>query len=249
MKTIAIIQARMGSTRLPGKVMKLLCGKTVLAHVISRVQACSLVDEVIIATTTSPADDVIVKEAERCGAKWFRGSEEDVLQRYYLAAKEYHADVIVRVTSDCPLFDSDILTQMLNYFHTETDGGLHIDYLSNALNCRSYPRGLDAEVFTFSVLEKANQEAHQPYEREHVTPYIYEHPEIFSLHSQIGDEDFSDYRWTLDTEEDWKLISEIYSALYTDEKIFTTDDVLALLKIRPELVKINAHVKQKQLGE
>ncbi|GCL36294.1 acylneuraminate cytidylyltransferase [Sphaerospermopsis reniformis] len=246
MKTVTIIQARMGSTRLPGKVMKPLCGKTVLFHVISRVKACSLVDEVVVATTTSLADDVIVAEAEKCGVNWFRGSEEDVLERYYLAAKQYQADVIVRVTSDCPLFDAEVLNGMLEYFQTETTNGLKIDYLSNCLR-RSYPRGLDAEVFTFEVLEKAFQSANKPYQREHVTPYIYEHPEIFSLHNQNNDDDLSDYRWTLDTQEDWRLIEEIYKNLYHEQKIFTTDEVLDLLVVNPELLLINAHVEQKTL--
>lgn len=248
MKTVIIIQARMGSTRLPGKVMKQLCGRTVLAHVISRVQACPLVDEVVVATTTSSTDDVIVSEAERCEAKWFRGSEEDVLERYYLAAKEYHADVVVRVTSDCPLFEPKVLSQMLEYFKAGTGQELDMDYLSNTMN-RSYPRGLDAEVFTFDALERAFREAHQHYEREHVTPYIYEHPEIFALHSQINDENLSAYRWTLDTQEDLRLIEGIYFDLYREGEIFTPDEVLALLREKPELVKHNAYVKQKRLRD
>jgi len=246
MKTVAIIQARMGSTRLPGKVMKQLCGKTVLAHVISRVQACPLVDEVIVATTTSPSDDVIITESKKCGAKCFRGSEEDVLERYYLAAKEYKADVVVRVTADNPLVDPEVFSQMLEDFKSKTECGLDIDYLSNSLN-RSYPLGLDAEVFTFASLERTHREAYKAYEREHVTPYIYEHPEIFSLHGQTWDKDFSAYRWTLDSEEDWILISEIYTELYKYGEIFTTDEVLALLNEKPELVKINAHVKHKEM--
>jgi spore coat polysaccharide biosynthesis protein SpsF len=247
MKTVAIIQARMGSTRLPGKVMKQLCSKTVLAHVILRVQACPLVDEVVIATTKLSSDDVIVEESEKCGAKWFRGSEEDVLERYYLASRKYNADIIVRVTSDCPLLDPDILTQMLMFFNAQTSRGVDIDYLSNGLNCLSYPRGLDVEIFTFDALETAFKEAHLLYQREHVTPYIYEHTEIFSLYEHTGSEDFSHYRWTLDTEEDLKLISEIYTSLYEDGKIFTTNEVLTLLKIKPELEKLNANVKQTQL--
>ena len=248
MKTVAIIQARMGSTRLPGKVMKQLCGRTVLAHVISRVQACPLVHEVIVATTTLPADDVIVAESKKCEAKWFRGSEEDVLERYYLTAKEHKAEVIVRVTSDCPLFDPEVLTQMLDYFSTQTTEGLEIDYLSNTMN-RRHPRGLDAEVFTFDALDTAFREAHQAYEREHVTSYIYEHPEIFALHGQTNDEDLSAYRWTLDTPEDLKLIEAVYSYLYWEGELFTTDEVLALLREKPELVKLNAHMKQKGLRD
>ncbi|MEH2199671.1 glycosyltransferase family protein [Nostoc sp.] len=246
MRIVAIIQARMGSTRLPGKVMKQLCGQTVMAHVICRVQASPLVDEVVVATTTSLVDDVIVAEAERCGVKWFRGSEEDVLERYYLAAKKYSADVVVRVTSDCPLFDSEVLSQMLEYFKTETVEGLKIDYLSNCLN-RSYPRGLDAEVFTYEVLEKAFEKAQKPYEREHVTPYIYEHPEKFSLHNQTNDEDISHYRLTLDTEDDWILIESIYTNLYEDSEIFSTEEVISLFKEKPELATLNTHIQQKEI--
>jgi spore coat polysaccharide biosynthesis protein SpsF len=248
MKTVAIIQARMGSTRLPGKVMKQLCGKTVLSHVISRVKACLLVDEVVVATTKSLADDVIVIESEKCCIHCFRGSEDDVLERYYLAAKEYQADVIIRITSDCPLFDSEVLTGMLECFKTETEDGLEIDYLSNCL-LHTYPRGLDAEVFTFKVLEKAFQEACQSYEREHVTPYIYEHPEIFSLHNQNNDDDLSHYRWTLDTEDDWKLIEEIYKSLYRSNDIFTTNEIIGFLEDKPDLLMLNAHVEQKRLKD
>lgn len=247
MKIVVIIQARMGSTRLPGKVMKLLCGKTVLAHVVDRVRLCPLLDEVVVATTIAPNDDIIVAESAKCGAKWFRGSEEDVLGRYYLAAQEYRAEVIVRVTSDDPLVDPQVLTQMLEYFNNETEQGRRIDYLSNNLNRRSYPLGLDAEVFTFAALERAFRETQNPLEREHVTPYIRQHPEIFILRGYLNDTDLSAFRWTLDTEEDWKLISEIYSALYSNERIFTTNEVLALLDERPELSEINAHVQQRTL--
>ncbi|HEY9619561.1 MAG TPA: glycosyltransferase family protein [Crinalium sp.] len=248
MKTAAIIQARMGSTRLPGKVLKRLCDKTVLAHVISRVQNCPLVDEVIVATTTSEEDNAIVLEAEKYKAKWFRGSEHDVLERYYLAAKEYGIEVIIRITSDCPLFDPAILFDLLSYFQDETTQGLRIDYLSNTLN-RTYPIGLDAEVFTFEALEEAFLRASQPYEREHVTPYIYQHPLIFSLHNQSNDEDLSSYRWTLDTKEDFQFIQVIYEALYRHNCLFTTDEILDFLTENPELIKINSHIKQKQLGE
>ncbi len=247
MRIVAIIQARMGSTRLPGKVMKLLGDKTVLAHVISRVKSCLLLDEVIVATTTSLGDDLIVIEAEKCGVKWFRGSEENVLERYYLAAQQFQAEIIVRITSDCPLFDPEVLSQMLYYFKTTTVAGLKIDYLSNTLN-RTYPIGLDAEVFTFKALERAVKEAHQPYEKEHVTPYIYQHPDFFTLQEYTNQKNISNYRWTLDTEEDWQLIQEIYSALSKDGEIFKTDEVLTLLKEKSELVKINAHVQQKKLG-
>jgi spore coat polysaccharide biosynthesis protein SpsF len=249
MRTVAIIQARMGSTRLPGKVMKDLCGKTVLAHVVRRVRACSLIDDVVVATTSSPADDVIVSEAQKCGASWFRGSEDDVLDRYWRAARQFGAQVVVRVTSDCPLLDPEILRRMLEHFRKETSRGRRIDYLSNTLEPRTYPRGLDAEAFTFDALERAWREAGEPWEREHVTPYIYGHPEFFALDAWRNDEDLSGYRLTLDTEEDWELISRIYGALYRDEEVFGLRETTALLRQKPDLARINAHVVQKELGE
>lgn len=249
MKTVAIIQARIGSTRLPGKVMKTLSGKTVLGHVISRVKACPLVDEVIVATTVSTKDDVIVAESARHGAMQFRGSEDNVLERYYLAAKQFNADIIVRVTSDCPLFDPELLSKMLSYFQKINATGRCIDYLSNTLS-RSFPRGLDAEIFTFDALQLATQEASQPFEMEHVTPYLYQHPEKFSLAEFRNETDLSHYRWTLDTEEDYGLLDAIFSALDGgNNSIFSTEAVLSFLKKRPELVAINAHIEQKKLGE
>lgn len=248
MRTVAIIQGRMGSTRLPGKVMKKLCGKSVLEHVIHRVQACHLLDDIVVATTNSPTDDVIVAEAERCAAKWFRGSEEDVLNRYYLAAKQFHAEVVVRVTSDCPLFDPELLAKMVLFFRSKNSPDNQLDYLSNTLK-RTFPLGLDAEVFKFSALEYAHFHSNNQYEREHVTPYIYEHSDIFSLHSYEGNEDLTSHRWTLDTEDDFKLINEIYSELYRENELFLTKRIIALLGAKPELKKINAHIKQKTLGE
>ncbi|HFQ80024.1 MAG TPA: acylneuraminate cytidylyltransferase, partial [Desulfobacterales bacterium] len=168
MKVTAIIQARMGSTRLPGKVMKHLTGKTVLQHVIDRVASARLLDEVIVATTISPQDDIIVTEAQKAGAKIFRGSEDDVLARYYHAAKTYKAEIIVRVTSDCPLFDPQILDEMLGIFLKENANGFNLDYMSNSLQ-PTFPRGLDAEIFTMRVLTKTFHEADKDYEREHVT--------------------------------------------------------------------------------
>jgi spore coat polysaccharide biosynthesis protein SpsF len=248
MKISAIVQARMGSTRLPGKVMKLLCGKTVLAHVLARVKACSLVDEIIVATTLSQVDSAIAVEADNCQVLCFRGSETDVLERYYLAAKEFHADIIVRVTSDCPLFDPQVLKKMLTVFRTMLEAGQKIDYLSNTIK-RTYPRGLDAEIFTFEALESTYKTAKKPYEREHVTPFIQQHPDWFALHSYVGERDLSAYRWTLDTEEDWCLIFEIYRSLYTNERLFSTDEVIELLQEKPALSKVNACVKQKGLEE
>ena len=248
MKTVAVIQARMGSTRLPGKVMMEVCGRTIIGHVILRVRACPQVDEVVVATTVKPTDDVIVTESEKHGAKCFRGSEHDVLERYYLAAKAYNAEIVVRVTSDCPLFDPYLLSRMLEYFSAERSRGRKIDYLSNSLR-RTYPRGLDAEIFLFVALEHAYMESSRSYEREHVTPYIYQHPGLFTIRHFAGDSDCSFHRWTLDTEEDLKLIEEIYSSLDRNGNLFTTGEVLKLFEAKPNLIKINAQVRQKELGQ
>lgn len=233
MKTRAIIQARMGSTRLPGKVMRLLCGATVLAHVVRRVQACRLVDEVVVATSNLPGDDIVAEEAQRAGVSVVRDSEEDVLARVYEAARG--ADVIVRVTADCPLFDPKILEQMLERFYV-LQSGRRVDYLSNTL-IRTFPVGLDAEVMTIEALERAHREATDPYEREHVTPYIYRHPERFVLEPFVGDPDLSAHRWTLDTEEDYTFLRQVFEALCEAEYPFGLKQVLALLKARPHLAR------------
>lgn len=221
-----------------------LAGRPVLEHVIERVRFCSLLDEIVIATTTLSRDDVIVGECRRLGVSCFRGSEDDVLSRYYFAATEAAADVVVRVTSDCPLFDPALLALMLKRFALSSMAKL--DYLSNAL-VRTFPRGLDAEIFTYSALRAAHERATKSYEREHVTPFIYQNPQWFTLENFSDDVDLSRYRWTLDTAEDFGLISEIYAALYRPGKLFETADVLALLRSRPELALVNAHVEQKNL--
>ncbi|MEL5865097.1 glycosyltransferase family protein, partial [Clostridium cochlearium] len=195
MKIVCIVQARVGSTRLPGKVLKKICGKTVLEHDIDRLRRIKNIDEIIIATTTLEKDNAIVKECERLGVKCFRGSEEDVLSRYYYAAKENNADVVVRVTSDCPLIDSYVSEKTINYYLNNK-----YDYVSNTID-RTYPRGLDTEVFSFKVLEMAFKEAVSLRDKEHVTSYIWNNPQIFKLAQYKNHKDYSHLRWTLDTEE------------------------------------------------
>lgn len=243
-KKVLIMQARMGSTRLPGKVLKTLAGKSVLAHGIERCLAMQNVDEVVIATTESPEDDRIVQEAHRLGIACFRGSEQDVLSRYYGAAVEHRADLVIRVTSDCPLLDPDVSDHVIQKFLADAT----YDYMSNTL-ARCYPRGLDTEVFTMAALTAAMQEAELELEREHVTPFLYRRPERFRLGS-YGEADVqaAQYRWTLDTPEDWELISTIYDRLY-EGQIFSWREVLALMEREPKLAEINAHVEQKKLGE
>lgn len=243
MKIIAIIQARMGSTRLPGKVMMDLSGKTVLNHVITRVKQVKNIDQIIIATTTDNKDDVIVEEMLNYRVKVFRGSEEDVLSRYYYAAKENNADIIVRITSDCPLIDSNIIDEIVDFYINNK-----YDLVTNAgsdLLQRTYPRGLDTEVFSFKQLEIAYNKAKEKYQREHVTPFIYENSNnLFYYKNRV---DYSKYRWTLDTEEDFELITKIYSELYKGKHDFYLKDVIKLFHENPELFKINKHVEQKRL--
>jgi spore coat polysaccharide biosynthesis protein SpsF len=243
-KTAAIIQARMGSTRLPGKILKDLMGKTVLQHVIERIRQANSIDEILIATTTQGPDDAVANEAAQCGVKCFRGSQDDVLARYYLAAKDNNVDAVVRITSDCPLIDPMVVNALVDFFKNKKV----YDIVTNAgsdLSKRTYPRGLDTEVFSFSVLEKAFKEAGKQYHREHVTPYIYENSSrIYFYKNSI---DYSRHRWTLDTEEDLALIAEIYHHLYKGKHDFYLQDVISLFEMKPDLIKINAHIEQKKL--
>jgi spore coat polysaccharide biosynthesis protein SpsF len=240
MRVVAIIQARMGSTRLPGKVLKDLAGATVLERVVSRVRRCRLVSDVAVATSAEPADDVILNECQRLGTEAFRGSEQDVLDRYYRAAQQAGAEVVVRITSDCPLIDPEVSDKTIQKFLVERP-----DYASNALE-RTYPRGLDTEVMTFAALECAWTEARQAYQREHVTPFLYQHPERFKLLSVKGDHDYSQYRWTLDTPEDLEFLRAVY-ARSIDHQDLSWRDVLNIVQREPELAEMNRHIVQKTI--
>jgi len=242
MKIVTVVQARMGSTRLPGKVMKDLGGDTVLARVVHRVRRARLSGEVIIATTTNASDDLIVRECERLSVACFRGEETDVLDRYYHAAKDAGAETIVRITSDCPLIEPEITDNVIRAFLEQRP-----DYASNALQ-RTYPRGLDTEIMTFETLARAWREARRPYQRAHVTPYIYENPDQFKILSKVGDVDYSCHRWTLDTPEDLDFIRNVYQRLGNDDR-FHWRDALTLLEHEPALVALNRHVIMKPLQD
>ncbi len=238
MKIVAIIQARMGSSRLPQKVLKDLAGATVLDRVLNRLGRSQLIHESIVATTTEPADHAIVEHCERSGRKVFRGSELDVLDRYYGAAKSADADVVVRITSDCPVIDPELTDATIRAFLDQ-----HADYASNT-RLRSYPRGLDTEVMRFEALERDWRESSQPYQREHVTPYIYENPDKFKLHGVENDTDCSQHRWTVDTPEDLQLLQAIY-AHFGGRDDFGWREVLQLVESDPALADFNRHIVQK----
>ncbi|NPV91584.1 MAG: glycosyltransferase family protein [Firmicutes bacterium] len=231
----------MGSSRLPGKVMLDLCGRPVIHHVIDRVLESRLIDMIVIATTVDKKDDVLVVAVNNYHPRVvsFRGSEDDVLERYYQAAREYGIDTIVRITSDCPLIEPEVIDDVVRRF---ADG--EYDYVSN-VGDRSFPRGLDTEVFSFSALERAWREAVLPSEREHVTPYIRNHKDRFPSAEVSSSADYSSYRWTLDTIEDWRFIQVVYNELYQGKSYFHWLTVLEVLGDKPEIVKINADVQQK----
>lgn len=245
MKVVCIMQTRVGSTRLHAKVLKEICGKTVLEHDINRIKLANNVDDIIIATTTEKQDEKIVDEANRLGVKYFRGSESDVLSRYYFAAKENNADVVLRVTSDCPCLDYRILEDMIDKYLEQYDEN---NYLSNTVE-RSYPRGYDIEIFSFKALEEAHENAKKDYEREHVTPYIYNPDNNFKILSYKNIEDYSNYRVTLDTKEDYEVINAIYENLFYKKGYFLLEDVIEFLNNNPEIADINKEIKQKRLGE
>lgn len=247
-RVVAIIQARMGSTRLPGKVLLDLSGRTMLGWVVRRARLAGLVDEVVVATTTAPGDEPIVDECRQLAVAWFRGSEHDVVERYHRAAEAYRADVVVRITADCPLIDPEVTDRVIRAFLQHRP-----DYASNTLR-RTYPRGLDTEVFTAAALGRACHEATEPYQRTHVTPYIYQHPECFRLLAVTLpplEEDLSGHRWTVDSWADLHFVRAVYGRICANagDDVFSWRDVCRLLADEPSLLTLNRHVRQKQLVE
>lgn len=233
---LAIIQARMGSTRLPGKVLKPILDKPIIDYQVERVKQSKALDQVIIATSNNVKDDAIIYWCEANSIPYYRGDEADVLGRYYEAAKQFSASTIVRLTGDCPIIDSNIIDRVIiDYLKEGTS------YCSNTIK-RSFPRGMDTEVFSMDALERANFEAESPLDREHVTPYIRNH---FSTFNVLNNTDYSNYRWTVDTKEDFQLIKKIITELYPSNPLFTMEDAVKLLTNNPDWMLINKDVKQK----
>jgi spore coat polysaccharide biosynthesis protein SpsF len=239
-RTVAIIQARTGSSRLPGKVLLPLLGQPILTRVVERTRRAKLVDEVVVATTRLPADDAIAQLAANSGWALVRGSETDLLERYLAAASAHDADVIVRITSDCPLIDPELVDDVIRARH---DTG--VDYAANNLEPRTYPRGLDVEAVTRAALERANAEDRSPASREHATPYVYRHPDAFRLFRVASAEDASDYRWCVDTPEDYELVRRLYEALGNDQ--FDWRQALAVMRSHPDWAALNQRVVQKSV--
>ena len=243
MKVICVIQARMGSERLPGKVLMDIAGKPMLEHVVTRLRYSQRIDEIVVATSLKPADDSIVRFCEEKGVSIYRGSELDVLDRYYQAASLYQADIVIRVTADCPLVDFQGIDVLINKLLEKS-----LDYV--AYDNLQIPRGLTGEVFTYQGLERTYQNADQAYEREHVTIYMYEHPEGFRIQF-IEPPNWlkrPEFRLTVDTPEDLVLIRKIYeSKLLKSTTILDLKEVICLLDQNPELSRLNGNIRQKDL--
>ncbi|HEX4450650.1 MAG TPA: glycosyltransferase family protein [Kofleriaceae bacterium] len=238
-KTAAIIQARLGSSRLPGKVLADLAGDTMLARVVQRSRAAALVDEVVVATTTNASDDPVCAEADRLGVRWYRGSEQDVLARYVGATHECGADVVVRITSDCPLLDPGVVDRVVGALTRSRD------YASNT-HVRTYPRGLDVEAFHAGTLERIARLATSPAAHEHVTAFVMERPALFSIrHVVAAHADDSDLRWTVDTAEDIALVRALYARFDLATQITPYRALVQAVRVNPELAAVNSHVVQK----
>ncbi len=242
MRRVVIVQARMSSTRLPGKVLAEVSGRSMLAHQLSRLRECRAVDDVLVATTTGSGDDAVVALARAEGIPWFRGSESDVLSRYVGAAREARADVVVRVTADCPLIDPVTVDAVVR---SVTDPADPCDYASNTV-VRTFPRGLDAEAFHVDVLCRMHRMATSAPSREHVTYYLHrERPELFVRRDVVQARDDSDLRWTVDTEDDLALIRRIHALAGLPDRRPSFDELVDLVRRTPELMAMNAHVRQK----
>ena len=230
---IAIIQARSSSRRLPGKVLKTIFGKAMLLHELGRLERSQFINRMILATSQDSSDDELVNLCQKNGIEVFRGSLDDVLDRYYQCASLYKPEHVVRITGDCPLLDWNVVDAVIRKHLTEKN-----DYTSNTLQV-SYPDGLDVEVMRYDALEKAWNEAELPSEREHVTQYLIKHPEFFKQGNLRYRQDLSVLRWTVDEPEDFQFVTKVYEALYRENAEFTMQDVLDLLNNQPELIKIN----------
>lgn len=240
MTVLAVLQARMGSTRLPGKVLLRVCGKPLLQHQLERVARTEGIDALVVATSTDAADAPIERLCADLGVDVFRGSLDDVLDRFVQAARPYRPQWVVRLTGDCPLADPHVIARVIRAAR-EGDA----DYVSSALH-PTFPDGLDAECLRMDCLEQAWREARLPSEREHVTAYVHKRPAQFRLGEVRNDSDLSALRWTVDEPRDFVFVSQVYEHLYRANPAFGLDDVLALLRRHPELATLNAAIERNE---
>jgi len=242
-RVVAIVQARMGSTRLPGKVLKKILGKPLVEYLIERINSSQMINDLVIATTTNRCDDAIVDYCRTHHIKYYRGSEEDVLSRYMEAAESYKAEVIVRICSDSPLVDPLLIDELVREFLLKYPS---CDYLSNTIK-QTYPLGMNIEVFSFESLQKTYKNAKSQYEKEHVTPYIYYNPHQFKICEKHYQHDLSMLRLTVDVAEDFELVKTILEKLYPIDPCFTLENIVSLYNQDSDIFKINSHILQKQV--
>lgn len=241
LKIAVILQARMNSERLPGKPLLKVLNRPLLSYMVERLQRIEHPVTLVIATTETSEPIIQFCKTERLN--YYVGSEKDVLDRYLKTARRYEADVIVRVTGDNPLLDPQVIDEAIRQF---LEAYPALDYLSNSLQ-RTFPRGMDVEIFKRRALEMAHEDGFRSEEREHVTPYIWRHPELFQLAQMTYKRDASQHRWTVDTQEDFELIKRILEAIYPRKKAFTLEDLLELLEENPDWSLLNASIQQKSV--
>jgi len=239
MKYAIFIQARLNSSRLPKKVKLKIYGKTILEHIVSRLKKSNKINEIFILTSRKKIDNEIEQISKKCGIRIFRGSENDVLSRFYFASIKYKVDHIIRCNADCPLLDHRVLDKMINYYNKN----LSIDYLSNILE-QSYPVGMHIEIFNKKVLHDAHLHCKSMRRREHVTPYIYNNKK-YKIKNYKSKKNLSNHRWTLDYYEDYLFTKKIYSHLYKKNQYFSMNDVIRLLDNNPHLKNINYQIVKK----
>lgn len=235
---VTVIQARTGSTRFPNKVLYQLAGKSVLSRMVERVNAARLVGQVVVATTYEKEDDAIFEICNTENIECFRGHPTDLLDRHYKAGLKYNADAVIKIPSDCPLIDPRIIDRVIKYFINNQDKFVYVSNLHPA----TYPDGNDVEIIRMDVLKIAKFKAVKNYEKEHTTPFFWENPDKFRIGNVVWETglDFSmSHRWTLDYEEDYKFIKTVFEELYFNNPYFSLDDILDLLKRKPEIEEIN----------
>ena len=241
MSTIAIIQARTGSTRLPNKIFSKLSGFSLLSHVVDRLKPSKEINKIVIATTTSIKDNSVEEWCIENCIDYFRGSEENVLKRYYDAAKKFNAEIIIRITADDPFKDYRIIDKAIKILKEN-----NYDFVCNNSPV-SFPEGLDVEVLTMKALSRSFINSTSTFEQEHVTQYIHRNKNFFKIFNIKNDKDLSSYRWTIDTEEDYLFAKEVYQNLYNRNSIFLSEDIYQLLEKKPQLFRINKEVKKSDL--
>jgi spore coat polysaccharide biosynthesis protein SpsF len=238
---VAIIQARYGATRFPGKIFADLSGKPLIWHVVNRLNYCKRIDRILIATTVNSSDDLLEEWARKQGIFIYRGSEDNVLNRYYSAANATglkDEDIVIRITADDPFKEPALIDRVVE---TVENGEAVFAYNNKP---PTFPEGLDCEVFTMASLEKAEKESEDPYEREHVTQYMYRHPELFKGKNISQEKDLSYLRFTIDTEDDYKMVQEIYAKLYKENTVFLLEDILKLFDKYPYIPDINRNIRR-----